>query len=288
MHDIKTYNQVVHGSERIAFRISRMEDIWEARKGVKDDPHRHDYYTLLIVKKARGCHVVDFNSYPLAPNQVWFISPGQVHQVTEEEQSFGYAVLFSPGFLAENNIPAYFIDDLNLFNNYGHSPPLAVDPEEFRLLSSFCEEILRIERSDMKFRNQAIASYLKLILIRSNNLCTLSPENTQIQEAGNTILKRFRELVDEKYAEWQQVSRYAEELNVTPDHLNRVVKSLVGKTAKEYIHARIMLSAKRLLYFSGLSAKEIGYKLGFSEPANFSAFFKKNSGQSPTLFRNHR
>jgi AraC family transcriptional regulator, transcriptional activator of pobA len=288
MHDIKTYSQVVQGKEHISFRISRMEDIWDARKGAKDDPHRHDYYTLLLVKQARGSHVVDFTSFPLEPGQIWFISPGQVHQVIEEEKSFGFAILFSSQFLVENSIPAYFIDDLNLFNNYGYSPPLSISGEEYEALSALCGEIMRIERSDMKFRDQAIASYLKLILIKSNNLCSLSPDNTQFQEAGNTILKRFRELVDEKYAEWQQVSRYAEELSVTPDHLNRVVKSLVGKTAKEYIHAHILVSAKQLLYFTELPAKTIGYRLGFSEPANFSAFFKKNSGLSPTRFRTMR
>ncbi len=86
----------------------------------------------------------------------------------------------------------------------------------------------------------------------------------------------------QKYSEWHLTTDYATELNVTPDYLNRVIKSLTGKTAKEFIQARIITEAKRLLYFSEMSAKEIGYNLGFSEPANFSAFFKKNTGFSPS------
>jgi AraC-like DNA-binding protein len=58
-----------------------------------------------------------------------------------------------------------------------------------------------------------------------------------------------------------------------------------GKTAKEHIQARIALEAKRLLHFSDLSVKEIGFQLGFPEPANFSAFFKKCTGSSPSNFK---
>ncbi|HPE77644.1 MAG TPA: helix-turn-helix domain-containing protein, partial [Draconibacterium sp.] len=127
----------------------------------------------------------------------------------------------------------------------------------------------------------AISSYIKLFLIHCNNVCTLKNDNPQNQEAINSILKNFKMLVNGKYMVWHQTTDYASELNVTPDYLNRVIKSLTGKTAKEFIQARIIIEARRLLYFSEMSAKEIGYKLGFSEPANFSAFFKKNTGFSP-------
>jgi len=285
MHDIKTYTQIDHQSEDISFRISRMEDIWEVRGGKADDPHRHDYYTVLLVKHANGKHVVDFFSYDLQPLQLFFISPGQVHQVIESERSVGYAILFSSQFLVENNIPPYFIEDLALFRDYGDTPPLSLNAVEFQELSLFAEAMLKAVESDLKFKDQANSAYLKLLLIRSNNLCTLGIENPQKQEAGNTLLKNFKELVNVQYMNWKQTSDYAAALNVTPDHLNRVVKSLVGKTAKEIVQSRITLAAKRLICFSELSTKEIGYRLGFSEPANFSAFFKNETGLSPSAFK---
>ncbi|WP_205127756.1 helix-turn-helix domain-containing protein [Okeania hirsuta] len=86
----------------------------------------------------------------------------------------------------------------------------------------------------------------------------------------------LKNLVEEKYKEWHaSSSQYAEALHISPDYLNRSIKSLIGKTAKEYIQSRITTAAKRMLYFSELSNKEIGFELGFSEPANFSAFFQK-------------
>lgn len=285
MHLIKTYSEVNQHQESLSYRISRMEEIYEERKGVRDDPHRHDYFTLLLVKQAKGKHIVDFREYPLAPMQVYFISPGQVHQVIEEKKSYGYVVLFSARFLAENNIPGQFIEDLSLFRDYGEAPPLEINQKEFEVLSGYCEEMISIHRADQNFKEQSISAYLKLFMIQSNNLCTLDNDNPQNLEAGHMILRNFKQLVEEHHTSWHQASDYADALHVTPDHLNRVVKSLVGKTAKEYIQSKIVLSARRLLYFTALTAKEVGYQLGFSEPAHFSAFFKKKAGVSPSRFR---
>lgn len=289
MEAIKVYSNVNKVDPQKSFGISRMEDIYIKHQGVPDTPHRHDYYTVLLVKKARGKHIIDFNEYNFEGNQVYFISPGQVHQILEEEQSFGYSMVFSSQFLLENSIPCSFIDDLNLFYNYGQSPPLSISDEQMQKLSSFCEDIITYNLSDDKFKEQAIGSILKLFLIQCNNLCTLPPqENTQTIEAGNTILRRFKEMVDEHFTEWHSTSQYADALNITPDHLNRTIKSLIGKTAKDYIQSRITVAAKRMLYFSDHSTKEIGYALGFAEASHFSAFFKNCTGSSPSQFKKER
>lgn len=278
---VKIYTEV-NSDNDLNFRIQRMEDIYTERNGATDEPHRHSYYTVLLIKEAEGKHVIDFNEYAFKPRQVYFVAPGQIHQVVEEKKPLGYVILFTPGFLAENHIPCYFIDDINLFNDHGSSPPLNVNEAEFIQLTAYCEEMLKIQHSELKYKELAISSYIKLFLIQGNNVCTLKNDNPQNQEAINSILKNFKNLVNQKYSEWHQTTDYAAELNVTPDYLNRVIKSLTGKTAKEFIQARIITEAKRLLYFSEMSAKEIGYNLGFSEPANFSAFFKKNAGFSPS------
>lgn len=288
MKKIRSYRNINKTNNPESFGVSLMQDIYIRNGGKPDNPHRHSYYTALIVKEGQGSHVIDFNNYKLQNNQVHFISPGQVHQLIEKKQPKGYVLSFSTEFLIENNITFSFISNLNLFNDYNQNPPLEIDAGQFNKLLDYCNDILTWNQSSLKFKEQAIGSLLKLLLIECNNFCNISFDHSQNIETGNTIYKNFKNLVDKNHAQWHATSDYANELFITPDHLNRVVKSLIGKTAKELIQSRISIAAKRMLYFSDLSSKEIGYELGFSEPANFSAFFKNCTGKSPSEFKRNK
>ncbi len=285
MTHIKTYQNLNKRDPKRDFGISRMGDIYEKNLGNPDKPHRHNYYTILLVLKAAGTHNIDFREYPLTDNEVFFISPGQVHQVLEKSKSIGFSMVFSQEFLVKNNIPIGFIEDLNLFQDYGYSPALPLNTDQSGKLADFCEEMFQYYLSEEGNKDLLIGSYLKLFLLHCNNSCDVPPYEEDKMTSGHLILKQFRELVNEFYASNHATSFYAAKLNIGPDHLNRTVKALVGKTAKEFIQSRIIVAAKRLLYFSNLSTKEIGYQLGFSEPANFSAFFKKCTAQSPSQFK---
>ncbi|MCX2720018.1 helix-turn-helix domain-containing protein [Lentiprolixibacter aurantiacus] len=285
MDILPTYTQVNREDSQVNFGISRMEDIYDRREGRKDQPHRHNFYTILLIKDAEGEHIIDFNTYPLEGLSITFISPGQVHQVIENKRSEGFSLVFSSGFLAQNNIPIEFIEDLNLFQCYGESPPLSLDPDEFMQLSAYAEEMLKLQQAEIALKEQAIGALVKLMLIRANNLCHLSKADPVIQSTGQSTFRNFRELLNQNFSQWHAAAEYASALHITPDHLNRVVKSLSGKTAKEHIQSRILTAARRLLYFTDQSNKEIAYALGFKEPAHFSAFFKKCTGTSPSHFR---
>lgn len=285
---MKIYKLNEKSAENISFGIYRMEDIYDRNNGEPDSPHTHDFYTILLVLSAAGKHIIDFNEFKLSGNQIYFLSPGQVHQMIETEKSFGYCIVFSKEFLIENHIPLFFFDELRLFNNFDSTPPLQLDKTDVDKLTFYCNEILSISESAIKFKQQAVASNLSLILIRANNNCNLPKDHTQNLEARHSILKKFITLVDVKYKEWHLPANYARELNISPDYLNRVVKTLLASTSAKYIQSRIIIEAKRLLWFSGFTAKEIGYNLGFNEPTNFSAFFKKLTGMSPSSFRESR
>ncbi|MEN7551248.1 helix-turn-helix transcriptional regulator [Rapidithrix thailandica] len=285
METIKIYKQVNREHPSKSFGISKMEETYHKLHGQPDHPHRHDFYTILLVENAKGTHNIDFRAYDLTGQQVFFISPGQVHQVIENEPSQGYSMVFSTDFLVENNIPFSFIEDLNLFHDYNYNPPLTGTSAQFSKLLHYCSDIESYFHSDNKFKERAIGALLELFLITCNNLCTLPMQDAQQWESGKVLLKKFKSLVEQHHSYWHSASQYADALNITADHLNRTIKGLTGKTIKEYLQSRIMVSAKRLLYFSDATTKEIAYQLGFSEPANFSAFFKKNAGVSPTQFR---
>lgn len=255
------------------------------RNGKVDEPHRHNYYTVLIINKAKGEHKIDFNSYKLSNKQIYFVAPGQVHQVLEKEKSFGFAMTFSNQFLIENSIRLSFIESLNLFQNYGQNPPLIPTDKQFEAIEGFSNQIFKLFNSEANMKFLSIGAFLKLLLIECNNICAINPIESDIDSTGDNLIRTFKKEVENNYREEHSTTFYANQLHITPDHLNRTVKLKIGKTAKDYIQARIITEAKRLLYFTTLSNKEIGYELGFNEPANFSAFFKKHTQLSPSNFK---
>ncbi len=282
---VKTYHNVNASDKNVSFSIAKMEDIYQKRKGAIDAPHRHQFYTVLLVRRGKGQHKIDFKQYNLGEYQVHFVSPGQVHQVIEEEASEGYVLTFSGQFLVENSIPVTFIDSLNLFHDYGVSPPLQLNAEQFERMGNLVHEVDRLYKSESNMKALSIGAYLKLILIECNNICAIHPIDTYNESSESRIIRAFKKQVNQSYKQQHSTSYYASELNITPDHLNRVVKATIGKTAKGYIQSRLITEAKRLLYFTTNSSKEIGYELGFSEASNFSAFFKKCTGYAPFSFK---
>lgn len=265
-----------------------METIFDQAKGNIDIPHRHDYYTVLFIEKATGSHLIDYQNYPLLSKQVFFVSPGQVHQVNTLSRPKGRVITFSREFLMNNNIPESFISNINLFQQFGDSPPLELDQITFDRLSRIVEEMITCLPLDLHYRNRALGALLQLFLIYCNNSRKLDTTQLDDQNSGICILRDFKSLVEAHFTKWHKVTKYATQIHITPKHLSHTVKILSGKTAKAFIQDRITLEAKRLLLHTQLTVKEVAYRLGFTEPLHFSGFFKKQTGKSPSDFRNEK
>ena len=81
-------------------------------------------------------------------------------------------------------------------------------------------------------------------------------------------------------------AEYAKTLNISSAYLNECVKSTTGNSVSYYIQQRIILEAKRLLYHSGKSVKEIAVELGYDDYPYFSRLFSKVTGMTALAFRN--
>ena len=81
---------------------------------------------------------------------------------------------------------------------------------------------------------------------------------------------------------------YARRLNVTEARLNDLCRRMANQSSKELIHDRLVQEARRLLRFSAIPVSEIGYQLGFTDPAYFSRFFTRHAGVPPSEFRSRQ
>lgn len=278
-------NKISNRRPNTDFNLQKMGVIYEQVNGQIDSPHRHDYYTVLLIEKAKGKHVIDYQTFLFQELEIHFVSPGQVHQVALTEKPKGWVMTFSKDFLLKNNIPENFISNINLFKPFGDAPPLKVDKATFNRLLNIVKEIETCLPPHLKYRSRALGALLQLFLIYANNSLKLDDSQLKEDDRGVCILRDFKKLVENRFKKWHKVNNYASEIYISPKHLSQTVKNITGKTAKEFIVDRITLEAKRLLLHTELSIKEISHAVGFEEPLHFSGFFKKNTGISPSMFR---
>jgi len=263
-----------------------MEDVYRKTNGAPDIPHRHDYYTIIFIERGQGTHFIDFTEYEIADRSIFFIMPGQMHQVILSSEPTGWIITFTEEFLIANSIPDKMINDIYLFNDYGQSPPLPINENDMPVYENLILQMAHFQKSLETYTQEAVGSLVKVFLIQGNNHCSLRKSNNpQLVETSNHILRTFKQLLNKQYATDHMVSDYASALAVTSDYLNKTVKNLTGKSAKDHIQSKLITEAKRSLLFSSLSNKELAYELGFDEASHFNNFFKKITGQTPSEFR---
>lgn len=102
------------------------------------------------------------------------------------------------------------------------------------------------------------------------------------------LVARFRDRVEQRFRLREAVCDYAAALGIGESRLRAACTQIAGLPPAAIIDQRSLLEAQRALLYSTLPVSEIGYSLGFADPAYFSRFFTKNIGRSPRAFREQR
>ncbi len=214
--------------------------------------------------------------------------PDQVFSKSNlSDDLFGYYMLFNPGFLDEL-IPDSRVPEEFPFFNYTGVPFFQLEPETVNRAVHCIFRINEELRLNKQGKLTAIKMHLYLFLLelkRSYEQQQLG--NDSASSEGTVLVSRFRKLVSKHFLQQQQVAGYAAMLFITPNHLNRVVKEITGKTASDSIAEMMLQEAKALLKYTDLPAAEIAYHLRFSDPSSFNRFFKKHAGLTPLAYRTH-
>lgn len=247
-------------------------------------PHKHDFYAVFLFTKGKGIHEIDFNTYEVKSGSIFFLYPGQTHSWTLSDDIDGYLFFHSKEFYdlgyVMNSIKDYPFFESN-HTSKCHYFDEKISDELGNILKSLLTEY---ETSQWK-KKQLILSYLTQLYIKINRYIEQdsSLEFNQLRHYQN-LFNHFENLLEENYANKKLASQYAEMLNITQKHLNRIVKCITTKTTTDIILDRITLEAKRKLIYTDESFYEIALDLGYEDYAYFSKIFKKRVGVSPKQF----
>lgn len=102
---------------------------------------------------------------------------------------------------------------------------------------------------------------------------------------SNKVVEIIKEYIKEHYKENISLKSAAEHVSMNYTYLSELFKNETKKNFMDYVIETRINESKKLLKDSNIKVYEIGYMVGYEEPASFNRVFKKIIGLSPAEYR---
>ena len=262
-------------------RVDSIQDLIEDRgKEELSNPHRIDFYALILVTEGSGLHYIDNKMYHCLPGTLLILSP---YQVTCFESKFhwnGYVIGFENSqIFSIDNLDANYMMTKAIRSVDVMTEVLDVVGKDFKMLY---EEVKRpLDIASGHIQRNLLQNILFKVFVRTNYSLHEISKSKEME-----FFQMFSDKVERLYMNCHNVIEYTEQLGITAKRLNTICQKVKGMSAKQVLDARLLLEAKRLLGYTSTPISEIALTLGFKEPTNLAKFFRRHTGISPTEFRN--
>lgn len=182
--------------------------------------------------------------------------------------------------------PPYPIAYLSKLIIEPQTPFKLADTNRFSRLLDLVEN--NIARHDHHFYEDLVMCGLRMLLIELGNEVFNShfgTGNGKDSDIKNEMVSRFMELLDKEVSQHHTVNYFASKLCVSPQYLERVVKSLTHNGVKQWIQRTLISKVNMQLNETRLSVQQISKNFGFTDQQTFSKYYKRVMGMTPTEYR---
>lgn len=278
-----TFTLVNPQNGNLAFKLFSFED-----NGFFDHIQRNNYFSLIWVQEGNGIVKADFAEYDFEANTLFAFSPYQPYMITAKASIKGVAIYFHSEFFCIFKHHKEISCNGVLYNNIYNPPFVKVDESSAATFQMLSDQIkAEMQNADLA-QYELLVSFLKIFLITAARLKTQQqPEAAEVlkDQKEPFILQKLKDAIEENFKTKHSPADYAELLYITPKALAKITKTHFNKTLSSLINERIIIEAKRELYLTNKTVKEIAYELGYEDEYYFSRFFKVNAEVSPQLYR---
>lgn len=257
--------------ERISFENLPELGEWE-------QPERHDRHSFFLLEKGTVNMEIDFECYQIHSPAAIYMHPDQVHRII----GFDDVTVCAWAVNDETLDPEY----LQWLGNISPAIPVGLNSEDFEFLSAAASLCIKIaERKKDQLYHALLKAHGNALvgLMIATFIAQTKPADKLSR--SELITKAFREDLSQHFIQIKRPKDYAEKRHLSTAYLNECVKTTTGQPVSYHIQQRNILEAKRLLYHSKQSLKEIAAGLGYDDYPYFSRLFVKIVGVSPLTFR---
>ncbi|MBK7681777.1 MAG: helix-turn-helix domain-containing protein [Bacteroidia bacterium] len=278
-----TFTLIDPQNGNLAFKLFTFDD-----GSTFDHIQRLNYYSLIWVQEGKGNAKVETTQFDFNANTLFSFVPYQPFMLKAEKEFKGVVINFHPDFFCIHKHHKEVACHGVLFNNVYNPPCISLDETAANTFSTLIDQMKTEMKHPALAQYELLVSYLKIFLINASRLKKVQqPETiaTTAEQKEPFILQNLKDAIEKDFKTKHSASDYAEALNISAKALAKITKNYFNKTLTDLIAERIIIEAKRELYLTSKTVKEIAHGLGYQDEYYFSRFFKANADVSPQLYR---
>lgn len=253
-----------------------------------DHLQRNNFFSLIFILEGSGEVKADFSKHQFQYSSMFAFSPYQPFLFSSDHDCKGFAVQFHPDFFCIHKHQNEVACNGVLFNNIYEPPFLVLNPAQQDQISTIVSQLKsEILNKDLA-QYELLIAHLKILLIHLSRIkMEQQPDESKEKITGEKpfVLQSLKDAIEDHFKIKHSAGEYADMLNISPKALAKLTKSHFNKTVTELISERIIIEAKRELYLTSKTVKEIANELGYQDEFYFSRFFKTNADVSPQMYR---
>ncbi len=267
---------------------------YESKMDIIEYPCRFHGYMAFFCIKGEFEVEINLKKFTIRKDSMFIYTPGNIVRVTNIDPREKESVHFVVVAISEDLMSSTRFDFSKLYNEslrLLESPCVVINENERGLYRKYFDLIQEVSKMRMPNMRESVTALISSIFYLMGAMwtdrLTAAKKNggEEMSTRSKIVLEDFLLLVRDYHTKERSLSFYADKLYLTPKYLSKLIKSVSGKSAHEWIDSFVILEAKNLLKYSDMSIKSIVYELNFPNQTTFYRFFKTKTGMTPSEYR---
>ena len=267
---------------------------YESKMDIIEYPCRFHGYMAFFCIKGEFEVEINLKKFTIRKDSMFIYTRGNIVRVTSIDPREKESVHFVVVAISEDLMSSTRFDFSKLYNEslrLLESPCVVINENERGLYRKYFDLIQEVSKMRMPNMRESVTALISSIFYLMGAMwtdrLTAAKKNggDEMSTRSKIVLEDFLLLVRDYHTKERSLSFYADKLYLTPKYLSKLIKSVSGKSAHEWIDSFVILEAKNLLKYSDMSIKSIVYDLNFPNQTTFYRFFKTKTGMTPSEYR---
>lgn len=294
IHELKHLSQGSIVNDNLSDDLFIAEMHYESKMDIIEYPCRFHGYMAFFCIKGEFEVEINLKKFTIRKDSMFIYTPGNIVRVTNIDPREKESVHFVVVAISEDLMSSTRFDFSKLYNEslrLLESPCVVINENERGLYRKYFDLIQEVSKMRMPNMRESVTALISSIFYLMGAMwtdrLTAAKKNggDEMSTRSKIVLEDFLLLVRDYHTKERSLSFYADKLYLTPKYLSKLIKSVSGKSAHEWIDSFVILEAKNLLKYSDMSIKSIVYELNFPNQTTFYRFFKTKTGMTPSEYR---